>query len=259
VTQLAATRSPGARAPRFRGLRRLRGLHGFRGRAWRLVRVPARFCAWLLIWAFLCGSATPARADDDTEVAAIKLGFTEHRGTLVVDELGLGSLLFDPPAYRKLKESPLPTIIAVRLYVYRQGEEEPIAYRFMTARIVYDLWLEQYEVRVDSPKGRDSGHFSRLDQAYKMMTQIANLPITELGAIAIGPHYYLGVIAELNPVSSETLAEMRRWLSRPAAATSLDRGTSFFGSFVSIFVNAKVPEADRVARARSQLFYRVRR
>jgi hypothetical protein len=145
------------------------------------------------------------------------------------------------------------------LYVYRRGEDEPIAYRFMTARIVYDLWLEKYEVRVDSPKGRDSGSFARLDQAYKMMTEIAHLPIADLGGIAVGPHYHLGVIAELNPVSTETLAEMRRWLSRPAGAASLDRGTSFFGSFVSIFVNAKVPEADRVARARSQPFYRVRR
>jgi hypothetical protein len=52
---------------------------------------------------------------------------------------------------------------------------------------------------------------------------------------------------------------MRRWLTRPAGSASLDRSTSFFGSFVSVFVNPKLPEADRVLRIRSQPFYRVER
>jgi hypothetical protein len=56
-------------------------------------------------------------------------------------------------------------------------------------------------------------------------------------------------------VSQETLAEVRRWLSNGSGG-GLDRGGAFFGSFVSVFVNLKVPEADRVLRIRSQPFYR---
>ena len=81
--------------------------------------------------------------------------------------------------------------------------------------------------------------------------------MANLADIAAGPHYYLAMVAELNPVSQETMAEVRRWLTRPAGSTRLNRETSFFGSFVSIFVNAKLPEAERVVRARSQPFYRV--
>ena len=70
-------------------------------------------------------------------------------------------------------------------------------------------------------------------------------------------HHYLAMVVELNPVSKELLAEMRRWLTRPAGSASIDRGSSFFGSFVSVFVNPRLPEAERVLRVRSQPFYRL--
>lgn len=216
-----------------------------------------RIVAGLIAGMVLLAAAAPARADDG--IADVRLRFSERRGALVVKEIGIGSFLFDQAAYRKLSENPLATVIVVRLYVYRTGKEQPVSYRLVTMRIVYDLWLEEYEVRIDGPNGRETGRYDRLDQAYKRITELHDLPIADLGAVPIGPHHSLAVVAELNPVSEETLAEVRRWLTRPAGATSLDRGTSFFGSFMSIFVNAKLPEADRVVRLLSQPFYRVPR
>jgi hypothetical protein len=220
----------------------------------------ARFLAGLvaMIMAF-AALAAPARAADDDDIEYLKFRFAERGGQLVVKDLGLGSLLFDQSAYAKLRENPLVTSIAVRLYVYRKGRDQAVTYRLISVHIVYDLWLETYEVRVDGPRGRESGSFARLDQAYKAITELRDIPIANLRDIAVGPHHYLAMQVELNPVSEETLAEVRRWLSRPAGTTSLDRGTSFFGSFVSIFVNAKPPEADRVVRVQSQPFYRVSR
>lgn len=200
-----------------------------------------------------------ARVYADDGIAVVRLGFAERHGALVVKELGLSRYLFDQAAYHALEENPLPTVVVVRLYVYRKDRDQPVAYRLVTMRVVYDLWMARYQVRIDGPAGRHSGHYRRLDQAYRRITELADLPVADLDDIAIGPHYYLGIVAELNPVSEETLAEMRRWLTRPAGTTSLERGTSFFGSFVSIFVNARPPEADRVARLRSQPFYRVPR
>ena len=66
--------------------------------------------------------------------------------------------------------------------------------------------------------------------------------------------YYLALRADLNPVSKETLTEVRRWLSQSSGG--IDRGGVFFGSFVSAFVNPKIAPADRVLRVRSQPFYR---
>lgn len=171
----------------------------------------------------------------------------------------MSPLLFDQKAYAKLAENPLATVIVVRLYVYRKGSSEPVGYHLLSARVVYDLWLEKYEVRIDGPAGRESGQYKHLPDAYKAITEIYDIPVASLADVVIGPHHYLAAVIELNPVSEETQAEMRRWLARPAGTANISRGTSFFGSFVSIFVNAKLPEADRVVRAQSQPFYRVPR
>lgn len=216
-----------------------------------------RALALSLAACILSAGAGPAAADERPE--RIKLRVAERQGALIVKDLFVGSLLFDRDAYAKLDKNPLATVIVMRLYVYRKGADEPLAYSLLNARMVYDLWLEQYEVRVEGPAGIRSSRHDYLSEAYKAVTEHADVPVAALDDIAIGPHHYLALVLELNPVSEATLAEMRRWLTRPAGTASLDRGTSFFGSFVSIFVNAKLPAADRVVRARSQPFYRVAR
>ena len=199
----------------------------------------------------------PALAEE--EVEQLKLEFAERGDSLIVKSLYLSPLLFDQDAYKKLAKNPLATVVVVRLYVYRKGSSTPVGYQLISARVVYDLWLEEYEVRIDGADERVSGRYKSLPQSYKVITEMHDIPIASLDDVVIGPHHFLAAVIELNPVSAETQAEMRRWLSRPAGTASFDRGTSFFGSFVSIFVNAKLPEADRVVRARSQPFYRVPR
>jgi hypothetical protein len=200
--------------------------------------------------------ASTAHAADGDGVEVRRMRFAERGGQLVVSA-GFTDI-FDKRAYDKLNNG-FPTSIVVRAYVYRKGHTSPVSVAFATLRVVYDLWEEVYVVRIE----RESGHAdyrlrSRAD-ALKRITELTRFPIADLDKIPIGPHHYLGLAIELNPVTSEDLAEMRRWLSRPAGNTSLDRGTSFFGSFVSVFVNPKLPEADRVLRLRSQDFYRVKR
>ena len=63
------------------------------------------------------------------------------------------------------------------------------------------------------------------------------------------------MVVELNPVSEETLAEVRRWLTKGSGG-GLDRGGSVFGRVVSVFVNPDIADADRVLRLKSQPFYR---
>jgi hypothetical protein len=80
------------------------------------------------------------------------------------------------------------------------------------------------------------------------------VPIAQLADLPYEDLFYLAVRADLNPVSQETMTEVRRWLSQSTGG--LDRGGLFFGSFVSVFENPKIADADRVLRVRSQPFYR---
>ena len=121
--------------------------------------------------------------------------------------------------------------------------------------VVYDMWDEIYTVKtcdackpvkVKSPA-----------EALKLLATIDDEPVAKLADIPTGEDsiYYLAIRADLNPVSKETMAEVRRWLSQGTGG-GLDRGSVFFGNFVSVFVNPKIAEADRVLRVRSQPFYR---
>lgn len=166
------------------------------------------------------------------------------------------SRLFDGAAYEALG-SGFPTTVVIRLAVYPKDRTAPISFQLLQRRAVYDLWEEVYAVRLEGPGGRQTLRVKYRADALKLLTTIDAVAVARRADVIPEAHYVLGVVAELNPVSAETLAEVRRWLSSSGAG--LDRGGSFFGAFVSVFVNPKVPAADRVLRLRSQPFFRRRR
>jgi len=60
--------------------------------------------------------------------------------------------------------------------------------------------------------------------------------------------------ADLNPISEELVSNVRRWLSRPSGRGRAGSGDSFFGSFVSVFVNPRVDDSERLLQVVSQSF-----
>lgn len=206
-------------------------------------------CVWLL-------TAVTAQASADSSVFR-RMRFAERSGQLVLTT-SFGEL-FDASASRRLA-SGLPSTVSVRVYVYpRQGASQPLSLVVLEHEVVYDLWDEVYVIRSRDPRGRRQVRTRSQRKAIDIVTELDRLPVAPLGRVAIGPHHFVAIAVELNPVSPELRAEMRRWLSQPAGKSSLDSSSSFFGSFVSVFVNPKLERADRVLRLRSQPFYRVPR
>ena len=196
--------------------------------------------------------AAPAVADDPPPVRTMRF---DERGTTLYVTTDIGKL-FDKPAYDRLEDG-LSSTVVVRLWVYPQGSKRPVAFQLLHREVVYDLWGEIYEVAVTGPGGRRLYRVKYKSDALTLVTGLDHVAIADVAAIPYGKNFELAIVAELNPVSAETMAEVRRWLS-DGAGGGLDRGGSFFGSFVSVFVNLKVPDADRVLRVRSQPFFRKR-
>ena len=117
------------------------------------------------------------------------------------------------------------------------------------------MWDEIYTLRLDQPGNRKTLKVKYRAEALKWLTAIDELPVAQLAALPVAQVFVLKMVVELNPVSKETLAEIRRWLSQGNGG-GLDRGGAFFGSFVSVFYNPKIADADRVLRIRSQPFFR---
>jgi len=200
-------------------------------------------------------SAPLAHADDDDDddgPEIQKMRFVERTDRLHVS--GSIAKLFDRAAYEAL-DSGFTSTVLIQIWIYPRDSTTPVAYMAVTRQVLYNLWDEVYELKFDEPTGKAIFKEKRKAEALKRMTSIDDLPVAPLATLPYDKIFLLAMEVELNPVDKKLMAEVRRWLSQGTGG-GLDRGGAFFGSFVSVFVNPKIPNADRVIRIRSQPFYR---
>lgn len=210
--------------------------------------------AALLGLAIVATLAVRPAAAQDGGLEKQTMKFTERGSAIHVT--GNVTAVFDARAYEKL-ENGLTSTVVIRIWVYPENRAKPTGFVLLHRQCVYDLWAELYTCALSGPGGRRTYKVKFRAEALKMLTGLDQVPVADTKDVELEERYVLALVAELNPVSKETLAEVRRWLSEGSGG-GLDRGGSFFGSFVSVFVNLKIPEADRVVRIRSQPFYRPR-
>jgi hypothetical protein len=197
----------------------------------------------------------PARAEDDKpEIQHMR--FVERGDDLTASILPPGGIgrLFDAATYDALATGIASTVV-IRILITPSDSNDPVAEQLIERSVVYDVWDEIYTLRLDQPGGAKTFKVKYRAEALKWLTAIDDLPVARLAVLPVDKVFVLKMVVELNPVSKETLAEVRRWLSQGASG-GLDRGGAFFGSFVSVFYNPKIADADRVLRIRSQPFYR---
>lgn len=193
-----------------------------------------------------------ARADDDDKPELQKMRFVERGANLHVT--ASIAKLFDRAAYEAL-DSGFSSTVLIRIWIYPKDGSDPVAFMGVTRQVLYNLWDEVYELKFDEPGGKKILKEKRKAEALKRLSSLDDLAVASLSALPYDRIFLLAMEIELNPVDPKLLAEVRRWLSQGTGG-GLDRGGAFFGSFVSVFVNPKIAEADRVLRIRSQPFYR---
>jgi hypothetical protein len=159
-------------------------------------------------------------------------------------------VLSDPDLARKLSNG-LPMVIAMRAYLYRQGDDTPIALGARVCRVVYDLWDEVYRVHLSEPE-HERDQAAVLDGVVRLCTEARDLPIVRRPLVGAGQAYFLGVVVDVNPVSVEIVDQMRRWMSRPTGSTSIGPSDALFGSFVQLFVR-QIATSDKTLTFRTQV------
>ena len=146
--------------------------------------------------------------------------------------------------------SGLPTVIAMRAYVYAEGEDTPVALAPRVCRVVYDLWDEVYRVHVSEPE-RERDQAAVLDGVLRLCMDARDLPVVRRGLLVSGRPYFLGVVVDVNPVSPEMIDQMKRWMSRPTGSTGIAPSDALFGSFVQLFVR-QIATSDKTLTFRTQ-------
>lgn len=161
--------------------------------------------------------------------------------------------LFDAQLRRRLTSGLTTTLfLDVSLDAHETGASRGAIRRLVRAR--WDLWEETLTVHHDVPVTPTSTY--RSIDAF-----LADFGRLRAATIATGVPtdervFRVTTRVEVNPLSAEQLAQMRRWLVEPVAgAWSLDPlGSGLLGSFVRLFHNLKPGVAERVLRASGHPF-----
>jgi hypothetical protein len=154
------------------------------------------------------------------------------------------------PALAKKMSSGLPMVIAMRAYVYREGDVSPVALAPRVCRVVYDLWDEVYRVHLSEPE-RERDQAAVLDGVLRLCTEARDLPVVRRSLLAAGESYFLAVVVDVNPVSTDMVDQMRRWLSRPTGSTGIGPTDALFGSFVQLFAR-QIATSDKTLTFRTE-------
>jgi hypothetical protein len=182
-----------------------------------------------------------------------QVGVSVIQGRVTVS-VGLQDLFGD--AERQRLKSGFATRVLIRAALEETSTGDPVALAVQRAEIVYDIWDEKFNVRTSDGMGIERRAVApTVDEAIWRAAALVDLPIIEASRLRPGERYTLAVRGDLNPISEDLLIEVRRWLVQPARGQRrLGAGDSFFGSFVSIFVNPRIEDSERQVRFVSQPF-----
>jgi hypothetical protein len=198
---------------------------------------------------FALASLAARAKGDDPPTRQLGIGLS---GQSLVATFGFTDA-FTNEVREKLK-SGLPTKLVIQINLERQGERQPVSYWARSTTIVYDLWEEVYIITLEDDVGRRQLKAATAGQAVELAGTLTRAQIAYVRASAPGIHR-LRVLVEVNPVSKEMVESIRRWLARPSAGKSgVEQQSNFFGSFVGVFVDRRIGQADHSVAFVSQWF-----
>jgi hypothetical protein len=188
------------------------------------------------------------------EPTAVRTTGVARKADKLVISVGLQDL-FGPRDVERLL-SGFSTRVLIRVALVRDGGDEPIAQAMRLAEIVYDLWDEKLRVRFSTgkPGAAETLVVATPNAAVDLATSLVGFPVVESGRLEAGASYHVSLRADLNPISEELVSNLRRWLSHPSGRGRAGSGDSFFGSFVSVFVNPRIDDSERLLQLVSQSF-----
>ena len=202
----------------------------------------------LLLLVALAGAA---RADEPLPVR--RIGVAVQGGDLVVS-VGLQDLFGE--AERQRLKSGFSTRVLVRAALEDAATGDAVALSVWRGEILYDLWDEKFSLRTAANAATEQrGTVATADEAIARTAILVDFPVADATRLRPDGRYVLAVRGDLNPISEDLLIEVRRWLVQPSRGQRrLGAGDSFFGSFVSIFVNPRIEDSERQVRFVSQPF-----
>lgn len=160
---------------------------------------------------------------------------------------------------RKKLNSGIPTLIVLTASIFESGSKTPLdgVLLLKSCRVIYDVWDEVYAVEITQNHGTSySPAIATLEGVMRKCTQLDKVQVIERTKLKPGGLYEIKAIVDINPISPDVIARIKRWISRPKGTATVGAGDALFGSFVGLFVTP-IGNADRTFRFSSRNLIKV--
>jgi hypothetical protein len=158
--------------------------------------------------------------------------------------------LFDAETLQRMR-SGLQVTVVMRAFAYPGESNDPIGFAARSCRVVYEVWDENYRVEVLDPAGLRTLALPTLDAVLAQCGQVDGFPLRMSRPLRDRETYRLEALAEIDPLTPDMVARIQRWVAQPGEAAPERPSNTFFGTFVALFVNPTVGEAERTLRIES--------
>ena len=158
--------------------------------------------------------------------------------------------VLDPAVRQKLSNGP-ESVIAMRAFVFREGETAPVRLVVQECRVAYDLWNEVYNVQVSDAAGATKAYrVVNMNGVERLCTVMQNLPVAPRSALKAGVPHFLAVVVDVNPVSPAVRAQIQQWMQQQAQGADVGMGASLFSGVAALFFR-NVGASDRTVEFRT--------
>jgi hypothetical protein len=147
----------------------------------------------------------------------------------------------------------LPTTVVMAATIYAVGRSDPVATTAQSCRIVWHVWEEAYRLEISRPgEHRQSTWTTTMEGVLRRCAEANRLLAGTRGQIPLDRALHVVGQVQVNPISSQVLAKIQRWVSRPSGTGTAAPGDALFSTFTGLFLR-------RIGRAERQVQFRTRR
>lgn len=151
--------------------------------------------------------------------------------------------IVDAEIRRKLSRG-LPTTIVLTGTVHQVGSKDPVSTTAQTCKITWHVWDEVYLVETTRPGGTRASAAISVDGVIRRCAEARRLLVGTSEQVSVGASVYVTAKVQVNPVSTEILNKIKRWVSRPTGTATAAPGDALFSTFTGLFLQ-RIGEAER--------------
>lgn len=146
----------------------------------------------------------------------------------------------------------LPTTIVMTATVRTPTSDAPLATTAQSCKITWHVWEEAYQLEIARPGERRPMAWSpTIEGVIRRCGEARGLLIATRAQVPLGAALYLDASIQVNPVSSDVLARIKRWVSRPSGTGIAAPGDALFSTFTGLFLQ-RIGRAERVFAFRTR-------